>query len=41
MYQSVVPGAANIEAEAFGFARTERIGDHGPYRVAYVTTAAR
>jgi hypothetical protein len=40
-YTTVVPGAAGLHAEEFGFARTVRAHGQGPYRVAYVIVAAR
>jgi len=39
-YGQVVPGAAGLQAVAFGFARTPVVSGAGPFRVAYVTVPA-
>lgn len=39
-YGQIVPGAAGLEAIAFGFARTPIVGGAGPFRVVFVTVAA-
>src|SRR5512143_789765 len=32
-YDKVVPGAAGLHAEEFGFARTDKVAGYGPFRV--------
>ena len=39
-YATVVPGAAGLHADEFGFARTSQAAGFGPFRVAYVVVAA-
>jgi len=38
-YGQVVPGAAGLRAQAFGFARTPVVNGAGPFRVVFVTVA--